>query len=167
MLNALVNKHLGEEAWLLGKGPSLDLLDISKTHGVLAVCNEAIYAYPEADYVFSFYADRKDIDAGDAMLFTGEEYHGCFCHDIEDYEPRSSLFIKHSTAEMALSVLLIMGVAKVHLCGFDPGEKYSKQFEFKGHEPNAASTAVQKMIKNNMADMAEKACVPIYDWSRN
>ena len=49
---ALLGKHLGEEAWIFGKGPSLDKFDMA-TAGPLRICiNESALIVPEPRYFF-------------------------------------------------------------------------------------------------------------------
>ena len=49
----LLGRHAGEEAWIFGKGPSLDAFD-DRTAGPLRICiNESVLRIPEATYFFA------------------------------------------------------------------------------------------------------------------
>ena len=49
----LLNKHQGEEAWIFGKGPSLDSFDF-RSAGPLRICiNESLLHVPDPTYFFA------------------------------------------------------------------------------------------------------------------
>lgn len=49
----LLNKHVGEEAWIFGKGPSLDGFDFESAGNVRICINESLLIVPQAKYFFA------------------------------------------------------------------------------------------------------------------
>ena len=162
----LSEKHKGEQAWLFGKGPSLDAFCMDDAGALRATVNHACLVVPDASYCFSHFEDRQDIDTPDGcLLITGESDN--IGSNISEYE-EGDLFMKYSSAELAASYLIACGVSVLHLVGFDPREKYSSHFEWdEGNVLDLEQISIRFMIKNHISHMAALAGVDVYDYGSN
>jgi hypothetical protein len=162
----LINKHKGEDAWLFGKGPSLDSFCMDDAGSLRATVNHACYVVPSPVYCFSFFIDRQEICPPEGCEYiTGEGM--ALCNDIGEYKA-GDLFFKYSSAELAASYLIACGIEALHLIGFDPKHLYSKHFVWpRNRGLNGRETSERYMIKNNIAEMASRAGVNVYDYGIN
>lgn len=158
--------HKGEEAWLFCKGESLDSFDIDASGYLRATVNEACHFVPNPKYCFTFHADHnKAVKAPEGgVLINGKDDKAC--SEIESYEPGMA-FIQYSTAELAASYLIAMGVATIHLIGCDPAGGYSKHFPVTQKALTDEASTVRTILKNNICEMAERAGVTVYDYGKN
>jgi len=158
-------KHKGEEAWLFGKGPSLDSFSMEDAGKLRATVNHACFVVPEPTYCFSCFEDYQEIKPPvgcDYITGEGKRIVG----EIKDYSI-GDLFLKYSSAELAASYLISCGIAVLHLIGFDPARKYSSQFTWGNRELSDEDISIRFMIKNNIQDMAALADVDVYDYGSN
>jgi len=158
--------HKGEQAWLFGKGPSLDAFDMGDAGELRATVNHACYAVPAPVYCFSHFEDRQDIQPPEGCEYItgeGDEIRS----DMREYEV-GDLFVKYSSAELAASYLIACGISALHLIGFDPRQRYSSNFDWPSLKVlSLEEISVRFMVKNHISHMAALAGVNVYDYGSN
>jgi len=145
-IGALLNRHAGEDAWVFGKGPSLDGFDMGVA-GALRICiNESAAVVPTPSYFFAHDCvpiERVAVqwpEGCKAVLEDGKVKHavdsGIPQEAVYQYSKRdkdkSVLFLSpeeiaeqnilhgmNGTVHSALHFFKLVGVRCVHMVGFD------------------------------------------------
>lgn len=162
------DQHLGETAWLFGKGQSLDVFDFSvmdASGGVPCALTHAATYVPGVRYRFSW---RDD-------CFVLPEIEGCTDYvghaeetvsQLNQWSPRElPHFFRTGTGEYAVSVLIYLGFREIRLVGFDCVGHHATCFnqpELSGINYDKAVNR-RNLIRHNMQACAAKAGVKIYD----
>lgn len=149
----LLNKHVDEEAWIFGKGPSLDGFDFARA-GALRICiNESLLIVPEATYFFAH--DEVPIERvsgkwpakcraileprrGEWAMHCGISADSIFIYDkrecdldvlnwsAEQIALKGCLLGLTGTAHSAIHFCRLIGAASICLVGMDGGGGYAR-----------------------------------------
>lgn len=114
--------RMGHEVWLVGKGPSLDGFNWDKAGKYRISINETVFLTPSPyaaiaiDYdVLDKYRDNKL-----QLPIMKKSTHGRYSFDNEYiWEPSDLKYGCMATAPIAIQLLALLGVSKIHFVGFD------------------------------------------------
>jgi hypothetical protein len=150
-----LNRHVGETAWLFGKGPSLSAFDFKTAGPLRAAINDVIAHVPDCKYGFSNDGVRlwHDVYQPGQTLFQPSrclhEYDstqpGAVACDVVTYDdtrddsrlllPRQQIAelptIRRGTLGSALQILHVMGVRSVYMVGIDGGAVHAEGYQWR------------------------------------
>lgn len=153
-IDDLLHRHRGEEAWVFGKGPSLDVFQFENS-GTLRICvNESLRAVPQPSYFFAH-------DEGPIRNVAGDWPDGCnailqmerailaakcgipersifvyekrYCDNaVRDMEPEAiarhgCLYGNSGTMHSAIHFCRLIGATRITMVGFDGSGGYAKK----------------------------------------
>jgi hypothetical protein len=148
-LSEFVDRHRGETAWVFGKGPSLDLFDMSKAGPLRCCINDVITRVPKCLYAFANdrINDWIELYNESHILFTpirtiGDSFLRSMLPDKTKtviYEDKAGnhllyngketlahcLAIRRGTLGSVVQILYIMGVKKIVAVGIDGGNTHA------------------------------------------
>jgi hypothetical protein len=173
MVDGLLDKHKGEEAWLFTKGPSFDDFDMNTAGKLRIGVNNACEFVSDVVYCVNLWADHHKLNVPKGCVLlngkdeTGKSVVSRAQRSVDTFTPQSlPLFFQYSVMSLAMSYVAWMGIKTLHLIGCDPAQGYSKCFEWKRGPLTADEVVIQHQTKNLIVEMADKAGITIYDYGR-
>ena len=178
--------HSGQEAWVFGKGPSLDRFDMNQA-GSLRVCiNEILFYIPGPRYFFAHdqigvqrvteeawpadciavledhfarYAVERGLPSSSIRAYTKRQGDlGALNETPEQMASNRGLYGQSGTVHSALHFCYFVGVSKVTLVGFDGGNDYAKCYTHGVLDPNTPHHF--DIIRRDTITMLERLGVP-------
>lgn len=134
-VSALFNAHKGEDAWIIGSGPSMDFIDCGFFTGKLTIGVNRVWKHFPCRYVIAkdgmsrpsgaeLYVHSRGLCGGPGEVKVDADFifnHGPNLHDrvefpagVQDY-----LVVSWSTLTSAMHLAAYMGCANIILCGHD------------------------------------------------
>jgi hypothetical protein len=146
---SLMDKHKDREAWILGKGPSLDLYKEKMSRGCVIIGVNNVGNYHRVHYSITTDGFAKDAyGKAEISQLTALPHRGGFSHKKDDiwflhcddmrsdgYAGRLSkeqvstsrwLYTCSSSAQPAVHLAWYMGCTKIHMIGIDGGVGYAE-----------------------------------------
>ena len=184
-IDALLDRHAGEPAWVFGKGPSLDDFAMDEA-GPLRLCvNESLLCVPQPRYFFAH--DELPVQRaaatwpsgcaailqevrGELALRCGVPEQAVYAYDKRPGETgvlelaaaelaeRRCLFGNSGTLHSALHFCCLIGVSEITLVGCDGGGGYAECLQL---PPGGAQ---HERIRRDAVDLMERLGMPYRFW---
>ena len=163
MISNIINKFKGKEGWLLGKGPTLDVLPYERNGITIAINDTPCFAnYRLWTDGCRDIIDNAEILQPDYRCPGGYPVYGKLDDVPLTPEDTSKIYQAGGSATAALHFAFIMGLCPINVLGIDGGGGYSKAWGMEYTEENEISYGI---IRNEFDKLAKHLNLNLTIWT--